>query len=320
MATVLTVTANTLIDFLGPADLVRGKVCRVPRFEITAGGKGLIESRVLVAHGHRVLAAGFAGGLTGELLREQVRAEGIEPLFAATASRTRIGFQALSPRGAFALLENGFQVRPAEQRELVRAIRRRASTCQLVLIGGSVPDPSCQDLYRQIGQACAGAGIPVWLDSYGPALERALSGNCPPQLVKLNRQEAPAAGLLDRVEEVHLTDGPRPVRVRGPWGRFRVSPPRIRERNPVGSGDSYLAALAHARLSGFSYLDQLRYAAAAGAANAELGAVGRIAPADAERLVAKVVVEPLDEQACAQVERAKSVPSRRTRRRRSIAT
>ena len=41
--------------------------------------------------------------------------------------------------------------------------------------------------------------------------------------------------------------------------RFRVTPPRIVELNPIGSGDCYVAALAHARLRGLSLREQLRY-------------------------------------------------------------
>jgi fructose-1-phosphate kinase PfkB-like protein len=73
-------------------------------------------------------------------------------------------------------------------------------------------------------------------------------------------------------------------------GRYRVTPPAVPEVNPVGSGDCYLAALAHARLSGFTYTDQLRYAAAAGAANARQLAVATLGPADIEPLMAGVDV------------------------------
>jgi fructose-1-phosphate kinase PfkB-like protein len=66
-------------------------------------------------------------------------------------------------------------------------------------------------------------------------------------------------------------------------------------RNPVGSGDCYLAALAHARLTGMALTDQLRYAAAAGAANAARIDIARIAPADIRALVDDVQILPATE-------------------------
>ena len=83
--------------------------------------------------------------------------------------------------------------------------------------------------------------------------------------------------------------------MRHPEGRFRIIPPEIEARNPVGSGDCYLAALAHARLSGMPLVDQLRYAAAAGAANAARIDIARIAPSDIRALIDDVQVIPAAE-------------------------
>jgi fructose-1-phosphate kinase PfkB-like protein len=238
-----------------------------------------------------VLAAGFCGGATGELLRELLLADGLEPLLVRTAARTRIGFELSGPEGGTALLEDGFPVGREEAERLLEVVRGALAGVELVLIGGSVPDPSCVDLYRQMLEACAEAGVPCWLDSYGPPLRRALANPHPPQLAKPNRQEYGDGQGFESCPEIHLTDGPRAIEVRSLEGLFRVTPPSIEERSGIGSGDCYLAALAHARLSGSSFDEQLRYAAAAGAANAALGATGRIGPRDIAPLVRQVVVE-----------------------------
>src|SRR5882724_11493393 len=99
MATILTITANTLLDHVAETPLKERAVNRVPRLETMAAGKGLNVARVLARHGHRAIAAGFAGGATGEQLRELVAADGVEPAFVATAARTRIGFIAVLPGG-----------------------------------------------------------------------------------------------------------------------------------------------------------------------------------------------------------------------------
>ena len=100
--------------------------------------------------------------------------------------------------------------------------------------------------------------------------------------------------------ELHLSDGANEIKVRHPEGRFRVIPPTVEARNPVGSGDCYLAALAHARLTGMPLEEQLRYAAAAGAANAARIDIARISPADIRALVDDVQILPAANAAAAE--------------------
>jgi tagatose 6-phosphate kinase len=290
MPTILTLTANTLVDCLASGPVRPARVNRVKGFDLVAGGKGLNAGRVLVRFGHEVIAAGFAGGWSGRLLEQSVADGGMDPLLVATEARTRIGFNVVGPDGAIAFLENGFGVLTDEATRLVEAIRARLARVDLVLISGSVPDGSCVDLYARVVEASARAGVPCWIDAYGAAMQRVLAGPCAPQLAKANREEAGDGGGFEKLAEVHVTDGPREVEVRGPAGRFLVEPPRVEEKSAIGSGDCYFAALAHARLSGLPFEDQLRWAAAAGAANAALGATARIGPEDVAPLLSLVRV------------------------------
>jgi tagatose 6-phosphate kinase len=286
MATILTLTANPLLDHLASAVIAPGTVNRVEQFTTVAGGKGLNMGRVLARHGHRVLACAFAGGRSGEELGALIAADGMEPVLVQTAARTRLGFLAvdLERGGTTAVLENGFAVEPAELGALLQRIRALLPGLDLVLIGGSVPHPLCNGLYRQVLDLCAGAQLPCWVDAYGEAMDEALGGAHPPALVKPNRQEYGRGRKWLPSPELHLTDGGGEIKVRHPSGRWRVQPPRVSELNPVGSGDCYLAALAHARLSGMDFTSQLRYAAAAGAANAARVDVARITPAEIRAL------------------------------------
>ncbi len=308
MARVLTITANTLIDHLAEATIVAGKVNRTARFTAVAGGKALNMARVLARHGHHVIAAGFAGAENGEQLARLAAADGLEPAFTTTAARTRLGFLAVqADGGTTSLMENGFEVTPDEVGALVQRVRALLADDSgsdgrpaLVLIGGSVPHPSCVGLYRTILADCAAAGVPCWVDAYGPAMDEALAGAHPPALAKPNREEYAGADALGNAGhggrkwlacgELHLTDGSGTVRVRHPDGRFRVTPPKVQELNAIGSGDCYVAALAAARLSGAPLIEQLRYAAAAGAANAARADVARIGPAEIRALLDRVEV------------------------------
>jgi fructose-1-phosphate kinase PfkB-like protein len=291
MATVLTLTANTLVDCLADGPVRPGKVNRVEQFEIVAGGKGLNAGRVLAKLGHKVLAAGFAGGWSGRILEGVVRKDGMEPLLVPTEARTRIGFNVSGVEGAIAFLENGFRVMVHERDALVEAIQGRLSQVALVLISGSVPDESCVDLYARVVEACWREKVPCWIDGYGDAMQRALAVRPPPALVKANREEYGDGRGFGSCPEVHVTDGPQVVDVRSPTGRFVVRPPDLEEKSAIGSGDCYFAALAHARLSGKPLEEQLRWAVAAGAANAALGATARIGEDDIADWLEKVEVQ-----------------------------
>jgi tagatose 6-phosphate kinase len=296
MATILTVTANPLLDHLAEVTVVPGKVHRVARFTPVAGGKGLNVARVLARHGHRVLATGFLGGAAGERIAQLTLADGVEPSFTPIAADTRIGFLLTDPNGGptTSVMEHGPEILATEVGSLVGHIRARLREVDLVIVSGGVPAPSCNSLYRLLLDACAIADVPCWVDGYGPAMEEALAGPHPPALVKPNREEyGPEAGggrAWVRAREIHLSDGPAMLHVLTPEGRFRVVPPQVVEVNPIGCGDCYVAGLAHARLSGMGVSEQIAYAAAAGAANAARGDVARITPDEIARLVNQVQI------------------------------
>jgi len=296
MATILTITANPLLDYLATVAVTPGKVHRVQHFTPVAGGKGLNVARVLSRHGHRVLAGGFLGGSSGEQIAALTIADGVEPCFTPIAATTRLGFLLTDPSagGTTSVMEQGPEISASEIAVLIAQVRARLSDVQLVIISGGVPSASCNDLYRVLLDVCAQANVPCWVDGYGPAMDAALAGAHPPALVKPNREEyGDDSRRWVVASEIHLSNGAEELQIYTPHGRFRVVPPKVVEVNPIGSGDCYVAALAHARLTGTDLIGQLRYAAAAGAANAARADVARIGPAEISRLASLVEVTQL---------------------------
>ena len=297
MATILTLTANPMIDYLTTGRIVADSVNRLGHFTPLAGGKGLNMGRVLARHGHRVIATGFAGGTEGDLLADLTAADGMEPAFITTAARTRMGFITIDPErgGCTSVLEHGSPVTTAELGTMMHQMRAMVSEADLVLIGGSVPHDTCNGLYRQVLDICALEKVTCWVDAYGAVMDEALIGANPPAFAKPNKEEYGKGRRWLPCRELHLSDGGNELKIRHPEGRFRVKPPKIKTINPVGSGDCYVAALAHARLSGMTLIDQLRYAAAAGAANAARVDIARISPADIRAIIDQVDVTPVKE-------------------------
>lgn len=293
---ILALTPNPMLDLLAEIRLEPGRIQRVDAFRRIIGGKGLNMGRVLARHGHRVAALGFLGGAAGEVVGRLARADGLEDAHTPIAGETRMGFVAVDPAGGnTSLMERGPAIAETERDALLNEMERRLPVARLVLVGGAPPPGEvCRGLYAQVLKLCAAARVPCWVDAYGPAMDAALACPHPPALAKPNREELAATpGAWQRVEELHISDGPAPIELRCPGGRFRVMPPAVREVNQVGSGDSYVAALAHARLSGWPLERQLAYAAAAGAANAARADVAMIGPAEIEPLVGQVRIEGL---------------------------
>jgi 1-phosphofructokinase family hexose kinase len=291
---VLVINANPLLNLVHTGDYMPGAVNRVPSLTMAAEGKGVNVARVLARHGHSVALAGFAGGHSGAWLRDLVRAEGIRDAWVETAAPLRVGFMA-SGRDAehpTTVFPNGFPVTAAECRALLDRIDALAGSVRLVIASGSVPDPAANDLYLDILALCRRRAVPCWLDAHGAAMGRALAGPVAPALSKPNREEYAAGFSWERAEELHVTDGCAAVEVASrSGGHWRVLPPAIRQVNPIGCGDCYLAGLAHGWLRGLALEERLRYAAAAGAANALRQDVAMIGAGEVAPLVDEVRVE-----------------------------
>ena len=155
-----------------------------------------------------------------------------------------------------------------------------------------MPDPVAEDLYAKLLALCAKHAVPCWVDAYGLAMKRALECATPPLLSKPNRQEFAQHHYWGRAEELHITNGDEPIKISGLHeGQWQVQPPKLKQINPVGSGDCYLAGLAHGWLVNMPYEERLRYAASAGAANALRQDVAMITPDDVKALLGKVRVK-----------------------------
>src|SRR5262245_20079827 len=87
---IYTVTLNPALDreLTVPA-LVFDEVLRAAESRVDCGGKGFNVSRMLAALGAPSIALGFAGGHTGEMLRDGLTALGIETDFVWVSAETR---------------------------------------------------------------------------------------------------------------------------------------------------------------------------------------------------------------------------------------
>ena len=278
---ILCVTLNACLDKTltvpswKPGDLVRGTQVRE-----VVGGKGNNVARALRRLGRTARPVTFLGGAVGRhcagLLRNE---DGLDPILVETDAPTRVILTVLTEETTdqTAFFDPDPGISPAEAESLTQQVERALEVpgVSALTLSGSSPSPATHSVYSELIALARARRIPVFLDTYGPALD-AIWGFWP-TVLQVNRKEAagqvrkPAptdgdvVGLLDdwRRHGVALgvvTDGPRPALIQVRDRRYRAIPPSIRAVNPIGSGDSLLAGLVDGWLEGSPVEQLIRHA------------------------------------------------------------
>ena len=300
---IVTVTPNPSVDrTLEVAGLQRGEVLRASAARSDAGGKGVNVTRALIANGHPSLAVLPLGGGDGHLLAGLLTDAGVAHRAVTTSAGTRSNITLSEPDGTVTKVNApGQPLRPDELDALIGAVAEALAGASWLVCCGSLPDGAPTDLYARLAQRAGAAGVPVAVDTSGPALEAALAGR--PDLIKPNLAEL--AELVGRplatVDEViaAATD----VRSRGP-GTVIVSlgargallvdgsepllaiPPKVAPRSDVGAGDTLLAGFL---AGGGGGADALRTAVAWGTAAVALPGTAVPTPADIDLTAVRIV-------------------------------
>lgn len=301
MPNVLCVTLNPCLDKTltvpewKPGDNVRGTAIRE-----VVGGKGNNVARALFRLGLGARPVTFFGGATGQRCQWLLRSEdGLDPLTIESESETRT---ILTVRTGETACQTAFfdpdpLISADEARLMLDEVEKslRASEVRALTLSGSSPSRWTHSIYAELIDRARTAGVPVLLDTYGPAL-RETTGRAP-DVVQLNRKEI--AGALEMPENeltqavmlnwlqgwvskgvrlAVVTQGAGDVLAASPDGFWCVSVPRVVVVNPVGSGDCMLAGLCFGVLGGWPVPAVLRYGVACGVANAEVWDAGGIDP------------------------------------------
>jgi tagatose 6-phosphate kinase len=316
---ILCVTLNPCLDktltvpVWSPGALVRGSAVRE-----VVGGKGNNVARALARLGRKPRPVIFLGGTVGshcEFLLEED--DGLDPLFIRTEAPTRVILTVLtagtSEQTAFFDPDPAITANDAEG--LFSRVEEAMNVAKVdaLTLSGSSPAPSTHGLYSDLIALARARKVPVFLDTYGPALD-GIWGFWP-TAVQLNRREAairlrkPSVtdnDVANLLQDWHrrgvtcgvVTDGPDPVFILYRGNYYRAIPPKIEVVNPIGSGDSLLAGLVDGWLDNLEPEALIRHAVACAVANALVWDAGVIEPADVARWSERVVIEPVSFGGC----------------------
>jgi len=308
----LTVTSNATIDrTLHVPHLTIGEVHRATSVHLAAGGKGLNVTRAARILNCPVLATGPLAGHAGRLMADLAVAEGIRAdWYWLPSGETRTCTLVNHDKGDTTVLnEPGEPLTAADWAGFAAHVEKLAGDAQAVAFSGSLPPGVEPAALSVLARSLVTADRPVYLDTSVAALRAALaqpSGLC----LKVNRAElAEAWGetetdfatdkiiavgqkLLERgAALVMVTLGGAGALAITPAGVWQAGVPPVEVVSTVGSGDSFLAGLAVARLRGHSIEEALAYGIACGAANATTRLPARFEREMIEALVKQIEIK-----------------------------
>ncbi|MFJ5880782.1 1-phosphofructokinase family hexose kinase [Kitasatospora cineracea] len=252
---ILTVTPNPALDVTYTVPGFRPHTShRVTDTAAQAGGKGVNVARVLTALGRPARCVLPLGGPTGDAVRADLAAAGLDHAEVPIGGDTRRTVTIADGTDATALNEPGPALTPAEWDALLGETARHLPQAAVLVLSGSLPPGAPADGYGQLVALGRQFNLPVILDTAGPALLAALPAR--PTAIKPNAAELTAAtGLPDPraaarsllrhgAESVLASLGPAGLLAVTPRTTWHCAPPAPVPGNPTGAGDATVAALA----------------------------------------------------------------------------
>lgn len=251
-----TVTLNLALDVTyGVEELVIGGSHRVTETRQRAGGKGVNVARVAATLGHQVLALGFVGGVTGEIVAEELFDAGLTALLTPIRGETRRTVAIVNGADGDATIFN--EAGPSVSADEWRAFHDRMPWARLDVLAcsGSLPPGLPADAYAELAVRARHHDVLSVIDVGGEALiaaakagavVRSNAAELREALGELSVEEGArqlvAAGALAAV----ITDGARGMVAASNRGAWRALPVEQVAGNPTGAGDACTAVVAAA--------------------------------------------------------------------------
>jgi 1-phosphofructokinase family hexose kinase len=311
MNMIYTLTLNPAVDreLTVPA-IEYDSVLRASESRVDFGGKGFNVSRLLRGLGAESTAVGFLGGKAGEILQDGLKSLGIGAEFVWVPGETRTNISIVTQSGGHYIKvnEKGPLVDSAKQQELLDKIAALAQPGDWWVLAGSLPPGCAEDFYARIVAVLNEHGSLSLLDTTGESLRLGCAEN--PYLVKPNAEEARAltklpvetpaeiaavAAEIRRMgaQNVVISMGKAGALLQTAEGTLLTKSPKIKEKNPIGAGDSMVGGLVWALTRGLALKESLGWGVASGAATASLSGTEVGSQKLIEKLLAKVEYERL---------------------------
>jgi len=307
---IYTLTLNPAIDReLSVPYIAFDEVLRTRAIREDYGGKGFNVSRILAGWDTESIALGFVGGYTGQKIQTGLNALGIHTDFVKISGETRTNISIVSntQREHIKVNEPGPTIRPDEIYALQEKIRALAAGDDWWVLSGSLPPGVPDTIYADIIRILKTSRAHIILDASGAALKLGCAAG--PFLAKPNAAEAgeltgihhvqlQSADVMAAihqmgVENVLITLGKDGALFSDGAHLWFIETPSVEEKNPIGAGDSSVAALVWGLNRGQPWSEALRWSIACGAVAAGLSGTAAPTKAQVEALMAQVHITPI---------------------------
>lgn len=284
-----------------------GKLNRSKEVYYFPGGKGINVSRVLNSLNTKSIALGFAGGFTGDYIRNFLQVEGVQTNFVETNEPTRINVK-IKAADESELNGPGPTTTHEQRKELLAKIEKLEAGDWFVL-AGSLPDTIPDAFYQDVARICHRSDSHFVLDTSGNALKQLIDTK--PFLIKPNQQELGdlfdttittkkeavfhAKKLVDKgIKHVIVSMGGNGAILVTENQVLIAEAPKGQVVNTVGAGDSLVSGFVAAYVQENDVSKAFRYGIASGSATAFR--TDLCEQKDVEALVSKVKLYPYKEE------------------------
>jgi 1-phosphofructokinase family hexose kinase len=283
---VLTVTTNPLLEYRYEINaLQRNSTMRAVKEYNYAGGKGINVSRQLNKLNIKNQALLFLGGLNGKKLRKSIEADGINFSVVNTNSETRTASLLMSKEDGKITTVIGESSPPGlkEIEEFKNRMEKMMANCSTVVFAGSSPSEEAGEIFKYGIELANRLDKVSVLDTYGSLLNDCIDKA--PTVLHNNVSELESSLAVDLSEEkdkldyldslyakgiklAFITDGKNGAYASKFDFKYKITPPEIDAMDATGSGDAFVSGIIYGFEKAMVLDDIMKFAAAAGAANA----------------------------------------------------
>lgn len=284
-------------------EFTTGGLNRSEKVHYYPGGKGINVSRVLKRLEVDSIAYGFAGGFTGQFIKDFLAEEDVQTDFIDTGQISRINIKIKSTEET-ELNGPGPELADSHLQELKEKVGNIKPGDWFVL-SGSIPDSLPISLFKSLGDILQKQDVRFVLDTSGKALKELIDSR--PFLIKPNTEElgelfqttikdkkhaAECAFQLTGkgVANVIVSMGAEGAMLVDREAAYFAEAPAGKMVNTVGAGDSLVSGFIAALSKGSSKTEAFRYGIASGSATAFSDDLCR--KEDTENLLDQIEVRP----------------------------
>lgn len=307
---IATITLNPSVDkrYL-VNNFKKDGVFRALETDQTAGGKGLNVAKVVKLLGEDIITSGLIGGKNGEIIEEQIDKLNINNEFVKIKGETRNCIAILSNDSSQTeILEAGPIISNEEVDKFLNKYDEILKKASIICASGSIPQNIDSNIYKELICRAKQRNVKFLLDTSGEALKEGIKAT--PFLIKPNKDELVGlTGINIKCDEdmikcgKKLIDSGIEIVVISLGGEgsivfykdkiFKVRLPKVEVVNPVGSGDSMIAGFAVALERGYKLEEMIKFASAAGTANAMENETGKVSLEIIEDIIDEIEVKEI---------------------------